>query len=156
MPARATVQAALGEGFDIEIKVIAALPSQRRIIDTKEAAAAVGPYNQAVVADGTVYVSGCIGALPGGRGMVQGGVVEETKQAFKNVAAILKEAGATVGDVVKTTVLLDDMADFAKVNAIYEQFFEGVEVPARSCFAAKQLPKGALVEIEVIAVISQT
>lgn len=154
-PARATVQAALGKGFSIEVAATAALPAQRRTIATSDAAAAVGPYNQAVVVEGgTVYVSGCIGLLPGDGGMVDGGVEAQARQTLANVGAILKAAGCGPGDVVKTTVLLANIADFAAVNAIYQAFFEGSPVPARSCFAAKELPKGALVEIDVIAVQS--
>lgn len=153
MPVRATVQAALAAPeLSVEIQVTAALPSPAKVIATKEAADAVGPYNQGVVVDdGTIYVSGCIGLLPSGGGMAGASVEAQTDQALKNMRAILKEAGAGPGDIVKTTILLDDMGDFGKVNAIYKDFFGGGRVPARSCFAAKQLPKGALVEIECIA-----
>lgn len=154
-PARACVQAALvDDEITVEIQVTAALPSKRKIVDTDLAAAAVGPYNQAVVVeDGTVYVSGCIGLEEGSGNMAGDTVQQQTTQALKNLKAIVEAAGASVGDVVKTTVLLDDIGDFAEVNKLYSQFFQGGPVPARSCFAAKQLPKGALVEIEAIAKI---
>lgn len=153
MPARATVQSRLvADDVTVEIQATAALPSPARTLATDSAAAAVGPYNQGVVVDdGTVYVSGCIGLLPGDGGMAPGGVEAQTEQALKNIRAILESADAGPNDIVKTTILLDDMADFAKVNTLYKAFFEGGRVPSRSCFAAKELPKGALVEIEAIA-----
>ncbi|CDF40615.1 unnamed protein product [Chondrus crispus] len=153
MPVRATVQSRLvADDITVEIGVIAALPSPAKILATDKAAAAVGPYNQGVVVDdGTVYVSGCIGLLPGDGGMVDGGVEGQTRQALENIRAILNSTGAGPNDIVKTGILLDDMADFAKVNAIYKDFFGAGDVPARSCFAAKELPKGALVEIEATA-----
>lgn len=153
MPARACTRAELVvDNAVVEIQVIAALPSRGGTVSTDAAAAAVGPYNQAIVtADGTVYVSGCIGLLPGSGEMAGTTVEEQTKQALSNLKAILSGAGCTPVNIVKTTILLDDMADFAAVNKIYESFFDGGRVPARSCFAAKQLPKDALVEIEAIA-----
>lgn len=163
LPARACVEAKLvDDEISVEIQVTAAMPAGRylgtTVIETKDAAAAVGPYSQAVrVENGTVYVSGCIGLVAGKSGEFAGTTVEEqTKQALSNLAAILKAAGPNPR-IVKTTVLLHDMADFATVNGFYDAFFakggpaEG-PVPARSCFAAKSLPKGALVEIEAIAV----
>lgn len=157
MPVRATVQSKLvSDELEVEIQVTAALPSPARTIETKEAAEAVGPYNQGIVVDdGTIYVSGCIGLLPGNGGMVEGGVETQTKQALSNIRAVLAKVGAQPTDIVKTTILLNDMADFTTVNAIYKEFFEEGRVPARSCFAAKQLPKGALVEIEAIASLPQ-
>lgn len=153
MPVRATVQSRLvADDVTVEIQVTAALPSPAKTLATEHAAAAVGPYNQGVVVDdGTVYVSGCIGLLPGDGGMAPGGVEGQTEQALNNIRAILESTGAGPNDIVKTTILIDDMADFGKVNAIYKDFFGGGRVPSRSCFAAKELPKGALVEIEAIA-----
>lgn len=155
MPVRACVQSALvADDITVEIQVTAALPSPAKIVATDAAAAAVGPYNQGVVVrDGTVFVSGCIG-LTADTGEMAGTTVEEqTTQALKNLKAIVESAGANVKDIVKTTVLLDDIADFAAVNVLYASFFDGGSAPARSCFAAKQLPKGALVEIEAIAIL---
>lgn len=158
MPTRATVQSALVvPDALVEIKVVAAaqrIASAPRAlpIATPEAAAAVGPYSQGVaVDDGTVYVSGCIGLRASDGTMAGNTVKQQTEQALSNLRAVLKAAGCVPGDIVKTTILLDDMADFAEVNEIYAAFFEGGRVPARSCFAAKTLPKGALVEVEAIA-----
>lgn len=154
-PIRACVQSALVRpDARVEIQVTAAIPSlPSYAIATKEAAAAVGPYNQAIVTDnGTVYVSGCIG-LTADSGVLAGDTVkEQTMQALSNLRAILKEAQCTPADIVKVTILLEDMAAFAEVNQLYESFFEGGRVPARSTFAVKQLPKSALVEIEAIAI----
>lgn len=160
MPVRACVESKLVDReITVEIQATAALPERPRssVISTTEAAAAVGPYNQAVrMRDGTVYISGCIGLTTAGdfRGP---SVEEQTKQCLANLAAILKASG-TNGQIVKTTILLDDMNDFAAVNKLYEDFFSpggaaAGPVPARACFSAKTLPKGALVEIEAIAVV---
>lgn len=155
MPARTCVRSDLVvDDAVVEIQVIAALPTRAdtEIVQTTAAAAAVGPYNQAVITnDDTVYVSGCIGLLPGSGDMVGPSVDQQAHQALNNLRAILDGAGCQPADIVKTTILLDDMGDFAAINKIYADFFEGAQVPARSCFAAKQLPKGALVEIEAIA-----
>ncbi|KAI0562384.1 Endoribonuclease L-PSP [Gracilaria domingensis] len=153
MPVRACVQSTLADdSITVEIQATAALPSPAKVIATDEAAAAVGPYNQGVVVDdGTVYVSGCIGLMPRTGIMAGDSIEEQTKQALQNMKSIVEAAGASVQHIVKTTILLDDIADFAAVNVIYSKFFDGGPVPARSCFAAKQLPKSALVEIECIA-----
>lgn len=160
MPVRACVESKLVDSeITVEIQATAALPENPRasIVSTSEAAAAVGPYNQAVrMRDGTVYISGCIGLTTAGS--FSGPTVEEqTKQCLANLSAILNASGAN-GQIVKTTILLDDMNDFAAVNKLYEDFFVSGggapgPVPARACFAAKTLPKGALVEIEAIAVV---
>jgi 2-iminobutanoate/2-iminopropanoate deaminase len=153
LPVRACVQSALlARDMEVEIQVTAAMPSRAGIISTPDAAAAVGPYNQAVrVENGTVYLSGCIGLLPGNSGNFAGPTVQEqTRQCLANMDAIVKASGAT--KIVKTTILLDDIADFAAVNELYKAYFGDGPVPARSCFAAKALPKGALVEIEAIAI----
>lgn len=155
MPVRACVESKLvDDEITVEIQATAALPLKPRtsIVATTEAAAAVGPYNQAVkMRDGTVYISGCIGLTTSGD-FLGPSVEEQTKQCLSNLAAILLASGAN-GQIVKTTILLDDMNDFAAVNELYEDFFGGGPVPARACFAAKTLPKGALVEIEAIAMV---
>jgi reactive intermediate/imine deaminase len=161
MPVRATVESKLVDSeITVEIQATAAMPPVSPVvISTDRAAAAVGPYNQAVrVADGTVYVSGCIGLVTGpGAGFKGPTVEEQTEQALNNLAAIVGAAGEGAR-IVKAVILLADMADFATVNKLYEAFFapggpcEG-PAPARSCFAAKSLPKGALVEIEAVAII---
>lgn len=128
-------------------------PTPVGVIATDKAAAAVGAYSQAIAApDGTVYVSGCIGLTTGPDPVLAGPTVEQqTAQALSNLQAILGEAGCQPDDIVKTVILLDNMKDFATVNEQYKAFFDGGRVPARSCFAADALPKGALVEIEAIA-----
>lgn len=120
-------------------------------IATEAAPAAIGPYSQAVQAGDTVYVSGQLPIDPATGQMAEGGVAELTRQSLTNIRAILAEAGLTMDHVVKTTVMLADMADFAEMNAVYAEFFTA-PYPARSAFAVKTLPKGARVEIECIAV----
>lgn len=156
-PARACVEGKLAlDDAVVEVQATAALPSRARILRTVDAASAVGPYNQGVVIEnGTVYISGCIGLSATSGAMVGDSVEEQCAQALSNLKAILKEAGCGPQDIVKTMILLEDMKDFATVNDIYANFFEGGPVPARSCFAAKQLPKGALVEIEAIAILKR-
>ena len=115
------------------------------------APAAIGPYSQAVEAGGCVYVSGQLPINPATGQMAEGGVAELTRQSLANIRAILAEAGLGMENVVKTTVMLADMADFAEMNAVYAEFFTA-PFPARSAFAVKALPKGARVEIECLAV----
>lgn len=123
----------------------------KQIIATTDAPAAIGPYSQAIEVNGFVYVSGQIPVDPATGEFVSGGIKEQTAQSFKNIKAILAKVGLSTVNIVKTTVLLADIADFAAMNEVYASQFEG-DFPARSAFAAKALPKGALVEIEVIAV----
>lgn len=119
-------------------------------IVTSAAPAAIGPYSQAIEVNGFVYASGQLPIDPATGAFPEGGVQEQTRQSLLNVKAILEEAGLTLANVVKTTVYLADMGDFAAMNEIYSQFFSQ-PFPARSAVAVKALPKGALVEIEVIA-----
>lgn len=123
----------------------------KKVIATTNAPAAIGPYSQAVQAGNMLFASGQLGIDPSSGNFVEGGVKEQTAQAFKNVHAILAEAGFTIDQVVKTTVFLADMGDFAAMNEIYASQFEGA-FPARSAVAVKTLPKNGLVEVEVIAV----
>ena len=123
----------------------------KKTISTKNAPMAIGPYSQAIEANGFIFVSGQIPINPATGEFVPGGVKEQTAQVFLNIKSILGEAGLTVNNIVKTTVLLSDIADFAAVNEVYAQQFCS-DFPARSAFAVKDLPKGALIEIEVIAV----
>ena len=116
---------------------------------TEQAPAALGPYSQAYVANGFVFISGQGGIDPAQGALVEGGVEAQTLQAMKNIEAILKEAGTDFSRVVKTTCFLADMGDFAKFNAIYAEYF--TSKPARSCVAVKTLPANFLVEVEVIA-----
>lgn len=122
----------------------------KKIIATNNAPAAIGPYSQAIEVNGLVFLSGQLPIDPVTGDFVPGGVKEQTEQCFKNIKAILAEAGLTADNIVKTTVLLNDIAGFAAMNEVYGEQFSGV-FPARSAFAVKDLPKGALVEIEVIA-----
>jgi 2-iminobutanoate/2-iminopropanoate deaminase len=119
-------------------------------ISTKNAPAAIGPYSQAIITGNTVYASGQIPIVPATGELVQGDISVQAEQVMKNVGAILKAAGVSYTNVVKTTCYLADMKDFAAFNAVYEKYFTGK--PARSCVAVKGLPKGALCEVEVIAV----
>ncbi|MBQ7527518.1 MAG: RidA family protein [Bacteroidaceae bacterium] len=120
------------------------------IISTSKAPAAIGPYSQAIEVAGLVYTPGQIPIDPATGKFVEGGIREQTRQSLLNVKAILEEAGLTLSDVLKTTVFMADMNDFADMNAIYSEFFSE-PYPARSAVAVKSLPKGALVEIEVVA-----
>ena len=121
-----------------------------KIIHTEKAPAAIGPYSQAVQAGNTLYVSGQIPIDPTTGAFAGNDITAQTRQSLTNVRNILEAAGFTLADVVKTTVLLADIADFATMNAVYAEFFTS-DCPARACFAVKDLPKGALVEIEAIA-----
>ena len=124
--------------------------SQKVIINTQKAPAAIGPYNQAVKADKTLFVSGQIPLIPETMELVTSGIQNETHQVFKNIQAILTEAGYGFEDVVKASIFLSDMGDFATVNDIYAQYFTENQ-PARECVAVKTLPKNVNVEISVIA-----
>ena len=121
-----------------------------KAISTKKAPAAIGPYSQAIRVGNLVYTSGQIPIDPATGAFVEGGIREQTRQSLTNVRAILSEAGLAMSDVVKTTVFMADMNDFAEMNAVYAEFF-AEPYPARSAVAVKTLPKGALVEIEVVA-----
>jgi 2-iminobutanoate/2-iminopropanoate deaminase len=124
--------------------------SARETIHTTGAPQAIGPYAQAVAAGPYLFTSGQIGLDPGGN-LVEGGVTAQARQVMANIAAVLAAAGLSFADVVKTTIFLANMSDFAAVNAVYGESFEGTMLPARSTVAAAGLPRGALVEIETIA-----
>lgn len=121
-----------------------------KVISTTKAPAAIGPYSQAIEVNGFVYASGQIPIDPATGQFVEGGIKEQTRQSLTNAQNILKEAGTDLSHVVKTTVFLSDIANFAPMNEVYAQFFTE-PYPARSAVAVKDLPKGALVEIEVLA-----
>lgn len=121
-----------------------------KAIHTLKAPAAIGPYSQAIEVNGFVFASGQVPIDPATGSFVEGGVKEQTRQALTNASQILQEAGTDLSHVVKTTVYLADMADFAAMNEVYAQFFSE-PYPARSAVAVKDLPKGALVEVEVLA-----
>jgi 2-iminobutanoate/2-iminopropanoate deaminase len=120
-------------------------------IATTEAPAAIGPYSQAIVAPPFIFTSGQI-PLDAEGNMVQGGIAEQTHQVFRNLKAVLAAAGAAFEDVVKATVFIQDMNQFAEVNAIYASYF-GDHKPARSTVQVARLPKDALVEIELVAIL---
>jgi len=122
----------------------------KRIIQTTEAPAAIGPYSQAIEVNGTLYISGQVPLDPQTMKVVGGGIEEQTEQVLKNIGAILKEAGYNYTDVVKSTCLLSDMANFKAMNAVYGKFYPK-NAPARAAFAVKDLPLGVLIEIETIA-----
>lgn len=122
----------------------------KKIIATENAPKAVGPYSQAVEINGTVYVSGQIPVVPAD-GSIPESIELQTRQSLKNIGAILEKTGLTYSNVVKTTVLLADIADFASMNAVYSEFFTE-EKPARACYQVAALPMGVKVEIEAIAV----
>jgi len=122
----------------------------KRIIQTSNAPAAIGPYSQAVEIGGTLYISGQIPLDPVTMTIVEGGIQEQTNQILKNIGAILTEAGYDYEDVVKSTCLLSDMANFKAMNEIYSIYYSD-NPPARAAFAVKELPLGVLIEIETIA-----
>ncbi|MBQ2012245.1 MAG: RidA family protein [Bacteroidaceae bacterium] len=122
-----------------------------KAVHTTQAPAAIGPYSQAIEVNGFVFASGQIPIDPATGEFVEGGIQEQTRQALTNASNILKQAGTDLAHVVKTTVFLSSIADFAAMNEIYAQFFTE-PYPARSAVAVKDLPKGALVEVEVLAV----
>lgn len=130
----------------------------RRVIQTENAPAPVGPYNQAIVASGeTLFVAGQIAIDPKTNQLISStDVSQQTEQVMANLAAILEAAGASFNDVVKTTVFLKDMNDFAAVNAVYAKYFDEATAPARACVEVARLPKDVLVEIDCIAVIDRT
>ena len=119
------------------------------IIETNNAPAAAGPYSQAVGAGGFLFVSGQLGIVPDTGVLADGGTIEQSEQACRNIEAVLNAAGVSMEAVVKTTCFITDMEDFAGFNSVYEKYF--VKCPARSCIEATGLPKGAAVEMEVIA-----
>lgn len=123
----------------------------KRIISTTNAPAAIGPYSQAIEANGTLYISGQLPINPAVGKIEATDVTSQTEQVFKNIEAILAEAGYTFLDVVKSTVFLSDIANFGGMNEVYKKYY-ATECPARSAFAVKDLPMGALVEIETVAV----
>ncbi|HUH42236.1 MAG TPA: RidA family protein [Sulfurimonas sp.] len=122
-----------------------------KFVQTNKAPSAIGPYSQAVVANGMVFTSGQIALTPEGV-MLEDDVVIQSKQVLKNLRAVLEEAGASMHSVIKTTIFLADMNDFAAVNEIYAEAF-GEHKPSRSTVAVKTLPKNALVEIDAIALV---
>lgn len=122
-----------------------------KFVQTNKAPSAIGPYSQAVVANGIVYTSGQIALTPEGI-MLESDVVVQTRQVLKNLQAVLEAAGSSMSLVLKTTIFIDSMEDFAVINEIYEEFF-AAHKPARATVAVKTLPKNALVEIDAVALV---
>ena len=122
-----------------------------KYVETKEAPAAIGPYSQAVIAGGVLYTSGQIPVNPETNAIAGDTIEEQAEQVMKNIKGLLDSQNAAFTDVVKTTCFLADIADFAAFNAVYAKYFTGN--PARSCVAVKDLPKGVLCEVEVIAAV---
>ena len=126
--------------------------STMRFVSTDDAPKAIGPYSQAVIANGFLYTAGQIALDPAAMTIVEGDVPAQTERVMRNLAAILKAAGSSLGQVVKTTVFLAEMGDFAAMNEVYARHF-GDHKPARSTVAVKTLPRNVLVEIDVVAVV---
>jgi len=124
---------------------------EKKIVCTEKAPKAVGPYSQAVEANGFLFVSGQIPIHPLTGKVVEGGIKEQTEQVLRNIGAILNEAGLSYGNVIKTTCLLSDMDNFAAMNEVYARYFTS-EMPARAAYGVVRLPLGVMVEIECIAV----
>lgn len=124
----------------------------KKIISTPKAPAAIGPYSQAIVVDNMVFTSGMIPIISETGELETGDVKAQARQAVKNLVTLLNEAGSSAENVVKTTVFIKDMNDFAKVNEVYAEFFTE-NYPARSCVEVARLPKDVLVEIEAVAII---
>lgn len=120
-------------------------------VATDKAPAAIGPYSQGIIANGMLFASGQIPIVPATGAVAEGDITVQAGQVMLNVGEVLKAAGTDFEHVVKTTCFLADMADFAAFNSVYEQYFTGK--PARSCVAVKELPKGVLCEVEVIALV---
>lgn len=125
--------------------------SKKRAVESSEAPKAIGPYSQTIIANGFVFTAGQVGTDPKMGALVEGGIAEQTEQALKNLAVVLKAAGSSLDNAVKTTVFLADMADFAKMNEVYAKFFKR-PYPARSTVEVARLPRDAKIEIEVIAI----
>lgn len=123
----------------------------KEVISTTNAPKAVGPYNQAIVYDNIVYCSGQIAIDPITNELVENDITVQTNQIFNNIKALLNSSGSDLSKVLKVNVYLTNIDDFATVNEIYASYFEGTDYPARSCVEVSNLPKGALIEIEVIA-----
>lgn len=134
------------------ILTFAASGQVKRAVESPDAPKAIGPYSQAIIANGFVYTAGQIGTDPKTGTLVEGGIAEQTEQVLRNLAAVLKAAGSSLDNAVKTTVFLADMNDFAKMNEIYARFFKK-PYPARSTVEVARLPRDAKIEIEVVAVV---
>lgn len=126
--------------------------AQKKAVEAADAPKAIGPYSQAIIANGFVYTSGQIGSDPKTGTLVEGGIEAQTEQVLKNISAVLKASGSSMESVVKTTVFLADMSDFAKMNEVYAKYFKA-PFPARSTVQVARLPRDAKVEIEAVALV---
>ena len=127
----------------------------RQRVQTDKAPAAIGPYSQAVVANGLVFTAGQVAINPATHKLIEGGIEEQTRQVLDNLRAVLEAAGASLQGVVKTTVFLTYMGNFAAMNAVYGQYFSTEPPPARSTIQVADLPLGAMIEIECVAALEQ-
>ena len=125
----------------------------KEIIKTKNAPAPIGPYNQAIKAGNTLYISGQIPLIPSTMELLKGTIQEETELVMESLKSILKEAGMTFENVVKTTIFIDDMNNFQHVNEVYGKYFKDENAPARETVAVKTLPKSVRIEISMVAVV---
>ena len=125
----------------------------KKIIKTKNAPAPIGPYNQAIKAGNTLYISGQIPLIPSTMELLKGTIQEETELVMESLKSILKEAGMTFENVVKTTIFIDDMNNFQNVNEVYGKYFKDESAPARETVAVKTLPKSVRIEISMVAVV---
>lgn len=123
----------------------------RRAVESPDAPKAIGPYSQAIVVNGFIFAAGQVGTDPKTGTLVEGGIEEQTEQALRNIETVLKSAGSSLGDVVKTTVFLADLNEFARMNEVYAKWFKK-PFPARSTVQVARIPRDAKIEIEVVAV----
>ncbi|MEQ1644666.1 MAG: RidA family protein [Pyrinomonadaceae bacterium] len=126
--------------------------SGKRAVESPDAPKAIGPYSQSIIANGFIFTAGQVGADPKTGTLVEGGIEAQTEQVLKNIEAVLKASGSSLDDVVKTTVFLADLNDFAKMNEVYAKRFK-TPFPARSTVQVARLPRDAKIEIEAVAVI---
>ena len=125
---------------------------KKKVINTTKAPSAIGPYNQSIRVNDTLFISGQIPLVPKTMELISGNIEEETHQVMKNLESIIKKAKMSFKNVVKATIYLDDMKNFSKVNEVYGSYFEKGDEPARETVAVKSLPKGVRIEISMIAV----
>lgn len=138
--------------FAVRNETVGAQTAAKRAVETADAPKAIGPYSQAIIANGFIYAAGQVGSDPKTGTLVEGGIEAQTEQVIKNIEAVLKASGASLDDVVKSTVFLADINDFAKMNEIYGKRFKA-PFPARSTIQAARLPRDAKIEIEVVALV---
>lgn len=131
--------------------VLCGCANTKKVVSTSDAPQAIGPYNQAIIYGDTIYCSGQIAIDPATNEFIGGDIVAQTNRVFENIKALLAASGSSLAKVVKCNVYLKDINDFSTVNDIYASYFEGCDYPARSAMEVANLPKGALIEIEVIA-----